>query len=165
MPEVGIVDVTWEELQPGMVIAEQHYLMTPEDIRNEAEAYEDYNPIYGDAEFAAKSDMGSMVTPFYLTLGEFVFPFRKAGKRISINTIYSKSVRESFKPILVGDLITKKFSVYEKTEKRDKKFITWLIEYTNQRGELCQKHIRTSYWVGTAQPLLKFKPSGEVVEG
>lgn len=37
-------------------------------------------------------------------------------------------------------LITKKFGVYGKYEKRDKKFITWITEYINQDGELCQRY-------------------------
>ena len=165
MPEVGVEDITWEELSPGTVMAVQHYLITPDDIREEAEAYEDHNPLYSDPEFAGKTDMGSVVAPFYLTLGEFVLPFTKVGKRISVNTIYAKSVRESFEPIRVGDMITKKFSVYEKYEKRGKNYITWLIEYINEEGELCLRHLRTSYWVGTPQPFLKFDPSGQVVAG
>ena len=45
MPEVGTVDLKWEDLVPGRVIASMTYMLTPNDIREEAEAYEDYNQI------------------------------------------------------------------------------------------------------------------------
>ena len=39
MPEVGRIDLKWEDLTPGKVIASLTYLMTLDDIREEAEAY------------------------------------------------------------------------------------------------------------------------------
>jgi len=165
MPEVGVKNITWEDLVPGKVIASQTYLMAPDDIREEAEAYEDYNPIYSDPEFAKHTDMGYVVAPFYITLGEFLPPLMKVDLKMGVNTIYSSSIKESFKPIFIGDVITKKLSVEDKFEKRGKKFFTWRIEYFNQDGELVKRHIRTSYWVGTPQPLIKLDRSGrEVVE-
>ena len=162
MPEVGTEDITLEELVAGAEITTQTYLMTPEDINKEAEAYEDYNPLYSDADFAKHTDLGYVVAPFFITLGEFVSPLRKIGKRIAINTVYSKSIRESFMPIYVGDVITKKFKVHEVYEKRGKTFITWCIDWVNQNGELVQRHLRTSYWVGSPQPLIKFNRSGKM---
>jgi acyl dehydratase len=165
MPEVGVIDIKWEDLVPGKVIASQTYLITPDDIREEAEAYEDYNPLYSDPEFAKNTDMGCVVAPFYITLGEFLPPLMKAGLKMGVNTIYSSSIKESFKPIFVGDLITKKLTVEDKFEKRGKKFYTWRFEWFNQDGELVKRHLRTSYWVGTPQPLIKLDRKGrEVVE-
>jgi len=165
MPEVGVIDIKWEDLVPGKVIASQTYLVTLEDIREEAEAYEDYNPLYSDPEFAKHTDMGYVVAPFYITLGEFLPPLMKADLKMGVNTIYSKSIRESFKPIFVGDIIKKTMILEEKYEKREKKFYTWRIEWTNQDGELVLRHLRTSYWVGTPQPLIKLDRFGrEVVE-
>ena len=86
MPEVATNDIGWDDLVPGTEITTQYYLITPEDIKKEAEAYEDYNPLYSDPEFAEKTDIGSMVFPFYITLGEFDLPFRKAGSRLSRRT-------------------------------------------------------------------------------
>jgi acyl dehydratase len=163
MPEVGVINIKWEDLVPGKEIASQTYLMTIDDIREEAEAYEDYNPLYSDIEFAQKTDIGYVVAPFYITLGEFLPPLMKVGLKMGVNTIYSKSTIESFKPIFVGDLITKKMIVEEKYEKRDKKFYTWRIEWVNQDGELVKRHLRTSYWVGTPQPLIKIDRSGREV--
>ena len=162
MPEVGTEEITLEDLASGAEITEQTYLMTLEDTRTEAEAYEDYNPLYSDPEFAKHTELGSVVAPFYITLGEFVSPLRRIGKRIATNTVYSKSIRESFKPIYIGDVITKKFIVHEGYERRGKTFITWCIDWINQNSELVQRHLRTSYWVGTPQPLIKFDRSGKM---
>jgi len=165
MPEVGTIDITWEDLVPGKVIGSLTYLITPDDIREEAEAYEDYNPLYSDPEFSKHTDIGYVVAPFYITFGEFLPPLMKHGLKMGVNTIYSSSIKESFKPIFVGDLITKKMTVEDKFEKRGKKFYTWRIEYFNQDGELVKRHLRTSYWVGTPQPLIRLDRSGrEVVE-
>lgn len=163
MPEVATNDIGWDDLVPGTEITTQYYLITPEDIKKEAEAYEDYNPLYSDPEFAEKTDIGSMVFPFYITLGEFDLPFRKVGSRLSENTVYAKSIRESFLPIRVGDIIAKKFYIEEKYEKRGKRFLTYRIDWINQNGELVHRHLRTSYWVGTPKPLIKYDPSGKVV--
>jgi acyl dehydratase len=119
--------------------------------------------LYSDPEFAKHTDIGYVVAPFYITLGEFLPPLMKQGLKMGVNTIYSSSIKESFKPIFVGDLITKKMSVEDKFEKRGKKFYTWRIEYFNQDGELVKRHLRTSYWVGTPQPLIKLDRSGREV--
>ncbi len=165
MPEVGVKDLTWEDLEPGKVIASHTYLITTEDLREEAEAYEDYNPIYSDPEFAKHTDLGYVVAPFYITLGEFLPPLMKVGLKMGVNTIYSKSIREWFKPIFVGDVITKTLVLEEKYEKRGKKFYTWRIDWTNEDGELVMRHLRTSYWVGTPQPLIRLDRSGREVVG
>jgi len=165
MPEVGRNDLKWDDLVPGKVIASQTYLMTLQDIREEAEAYEDYNPIYSDTEFAQHTDIGYVVAPFYITLGEFLPGLMKADLKMGVNTIYASSIKESYKPIFVGDLITKTLAVEDKFEKREKKFLTWRIDWVNQHGELVKRHIRTSYWVGTPQPLIKLDRTGrQVVE-
>jgi acyl dehydratase len=160
MPEVGTKDLKWEDLTPGKVIALQTYLISLDDIREEAEAYEDYNPIYSDVEFAARSDIGYVVAPFFLTLGEFVLPLLKDGMKMGVNTIFASSIKESFRPIFVGDVITKTLSVEETYEKRGKKFLVWRIEWRDQNGELVQSQLRTSYWVGTPQPLIKVDRTG-----
>jgi acyl dehydratase len=165
MPEVGRKDLKWEDLVPGKLIASQAYLMTAEDIREEAEAYEDYNPLYSDADFASKSDMGSIVAPFYVTLGEFLPGLMKADLKMGVNTVYASSIMECFKPIFVGDVITKTLAVEDTFEKRGKKFLTWRIEWVNQDGELVKRHIRTSYWVGTPQPLIRLDRQGRQVVG
>jgi hypothetical protein len=162
MPEVGTRDLRWEDLKPGTVIATQTYLMTLDDIRSEAEACEDYDPIYGDVDFASKSDIGHVVTPFYLSIGEFVLPLLKNGMKMGVNTIYASSIKESYLPICIGDVITKTLSVDETYEKRGKKFLVWRIEYRNQDGALAQLHLRTSYWVGTPQPLIGLDKQGGV---
>ena len=36
MPEVGTKDLRWDDIVPGTVVASQTYLITPEDIREEA---------------------------------------------------------------------------------------------------------------------------------
>ena len=165
MPEVGTKDLKWEDLTPGRLIASQTYLMTLDDIREEAEAYEDYNPLYSSPEYAARSDIGSVVAPFYITLGEFLPGLMKADLKMGVNTIYASSIKEHFKPIFVGDLITKTLAVEETFEKRGKKFLTWRIEWKNQDGELVKRHIRTSYWVGTPQPLIRMDRQGNQVVG
>lgn len=165
MPEVGAIDLKWEDLAPGRVIASQTYLITPDDIREEAEAYEDYNPIYSDIDFAKSTDIGYVVAPFYMTLGEFLPPLMKVDLKMGVNTVYASSIVESFKPIFIGDLITKKMSVEDKYEKRGKKFFTWRIEWTNQDGELVKRHLRTSYWVGTPQPLIRLDRYGRQMAG
>jgi acyl dehydratase len=165
MPEVGRKDLKWEDLVPGRVIASQTYLITPDDIREEAEAYEDYNPLYSDADFASKSDIGFVVAPFYITLGEFLPGLMKADLKMGVNTVYASSIKECFKPIFVGDLITKTLAVEETYEKRGKKFLVWRIEWVNQAGELVKRHLRTSYWVGTAQPLIGMDRTGRQVVG
>src|ERR1700754_5349156 len=103
MPEVGTKDLKWDDLTPGKVIATQTFLISLDDIREEAEAYEDYNPIYSDVEFAARSDLGYVVAPFYLSLGEFVLPLLKNDLKMGVNTIFASSIKESYKPIFVGD--------------------------------------------------------------
>ena len=52
----------------------------------------------------------------------------------------------------------------ETKEKGGKKFVVWRIEWTNQNGELVKRQIRTSYWVGTPQPLIKIDRSGTQVD-
>jgi acyl dehydratase len=163
MPEVGRVDLKWEDLVPGKLIASQTYMLTPDDIREEAEAYEDYNPLYSDPEFASHTDIGYVVAPFYITLGEFLPGLMKGDLKMGVNTIYSSSIKECFKPMFLGDMITKKLSVHDVFEKRGKKFLTWLIEWTNQDGELVKKQLRTSYWVGTPQPLIGIDRTGTEV--
>jgi acyl dehydratase len=162
MPEIGTRNLVWEELTPGKFVASQAYLLTLDDIREEAEAYEDYNPLYSDPEFASKSDIGFVVAPFFLSLGEFVLPLLKNDYKMGVNTIYASSVKESFKPIFVGDIITKKIYVEETYEKRGKKFLVWRIEWINQNDEMVQLHLRTSYWVGTPQPLISIDRTGAV---
>jgi acyl dehydratase len=163
MPEIGTIDLKWESLVPGHVVASQTYLITLDDIREEAEAYEDYNPIYSDIDFASKSDVGHVVAPFYLSLGEFVLPMLKIGMKMGVNTIFASSIKESYKPICIGDVITKTLSVEETYEKRGKKFLVWRIEWRNQDDELVQLHLRTSYWVGTPQPVIKIDKTGATV--
>jgi acyl dehydratase len=165
MPEVGTIDLRWDDIVPGRVVASQTYLITPEDIREEAEAYEDYNPLYSDDDFASKSDIGSVVAPFYITLGEFLPGLMKADLKMGVNTIYASSIKESFMPIFVGDAITRTLAFEDKFEKRGKKFLTWRIEWKNQRGELVKRHLRTSYWVGTPQPLIGMDRHGRQVVG
>jgi acyl dehydratase len=160
MPEVGMQDLAWENLAPGKVITSQTFLMSLDDIREEAEAYEDPNPLYSDPAFAAKCDLGYVVAPFYLTLGEFVLPLLKCGLKMGVNTIFASSIKESYKPIFVGDIITKTLSIEETYEKRGKKFLVWRIEWRNQDHDLVQLHLRTSYWVGTPQPLIRMDRSG-----
>jgi acyl dehydratase len=163
MPEIGTKNLVWDELTPGKFVASQTYLMTLDDIRGEAEAYEDYNPLYSDPDFASKSDIGFVVAPFFLSLGEFVLPLLKEDYKMGVNTIYARSVKESFKPIFVGDVITKKLYVEETYENRGKQFLVWRIEWINQDNEMVQLHLRTSYWVGTPQPVTKIDRTGAVV--
>ena len=164
MPEVGKVDLKWEDLTPGKVIASMTYMLTPDDIREEAEAYEDYNPIYSDPEFARNTEIGYVVAPFYITLGEFLPPLLRHDLKMGVNTIYASSIKESFMPMFLGDVVTKTLSIEETYEKRGKKFLVWRIEWTNQNGELLKRQIRTSYWVGTPQPLIKIDRSGTQVD-
>ena len=56
MPQVGVEEVIWDELEPGTTLVSQYYLITPDDIREEAEAYEDHKDrsdeaCYGSIEF------------------------------------------------------------------------------------------------------------------
>ena len=155
MPEVGTVDLKWEDLVPGRVIASMTYMLTPDDIREEAEAYEDYNPIYSDTAFAKNTEIGYVVAPFYITLGEFLPPLLRHDLKMGVNTIYASSIKESFMPMFLGDVVTKTLSIEETYEKRGKKFLVWRIEWKNQDGELVKRQIRTSYWVGTPQPLIR----------
>ena len=39
MPEVGKIDLKWEDLTPGKVIASMTYMLTPDDIREEADTW------------------------------------------------------------------------------------------------------------------------------
>ena len=61
--------------------------------------------------------------------------------------------------------MTKTLAFEEKFEKRGKKFLTWRIEWKNQDGELVKRHVRTSYWVGTPQPLIGMDRHGRQVVG
>src|ERR1035437_8398339 len=125
MPEVGKVDLKWEDLIPGRVIASMTYMLTPDDIREEAEAYEDYNPIYSDPAFAKNTEIGFVVAPFYITLGEFLPTLWRHDMKMGVNTIYASSIKESFMPMFLGDVVTKTLSIEETYEKRGKKFLVW----------------------------------------
>ena len=127
MPEVGKVDLKWEDLTPGRVIASMTYMLTPDDIREEAEAYEDYNPIYSDPEFAKNTEIGFVVAPFYITLGEFLPPLLRHDLKMGVNTIYASSVKESFMPMFLGDMVTKTMSIEENYKKPTKKNLFFFI--------------------------------------
>ena len=45
-------------------------------------------------EFASRSDLGHVVAPFYITLGEFLPGLLKADLKMGVNTIYSSSVKD-----------------------------------------------------------------------
>lgn len=114
-------------------------------IRRLAEAIEDLNPLYLDAEYAARSKHGNIIAPLLMvtTLGA---PELQAALMTKIpvgpkkNGIVRGFEVEFFRPLKAGDKVTVSCKV-DKIEGKESKLgfminITTVRTFTNQNGEL-----------------------------
>jgi acyl dehydratase len=129
-------------------------------IRRYAEAVEDANPLYWNAEYARNSRYGSIIAPpgfwGWLPNDPSDIPFGSQGgsqrfiARQELTTAFTEAgfgrvldgghTYEFFKPVRAGDTLTAVYKILDITEKEGKsgKFaVMWQeTRYTNQHGEL-----------------------------
>jgi len=136
----------WEDVKIGQEgMAERSFEVKMEDILAYLDGTLDNNPLFRDEEFAKKTPWGGLVAP-PLLLVPIIFWCTGTGSGSWIRTpgaINPGQKIEFYEPIRVGDTITIKAEAYDKYVKRGKKYLTYLSEFRNQRGQLVAK------WWGT----------------
>ncbi len=128
------------EVEPEVLEVEKGH------IRRFAEAVGDPNPIYKDEAFARKSKYGKIIAP--PTFLQDMATHKVASKLLDMpcpltNVLNAGAEVESYKPMMVGEVLTtrgKVVDIYEKQGKSGKLlFINFETTFTNQRGELVAK--------------------------
>jgi acyl dehydratase len=148
MPEFQTKGVMWEDMEVGSEVSTIHWFVTPHDIEMAAKLFQDDNPLYFSKSFAAGTEWGGIIAPFYFLDATFRWAnfVSRAGKKTKNYTINAHGILESFLPVRPGDQLVGKMFVHEKYVKRDKKFLTWRIEVRNEEGEIVARKFWTSYW-------------------
>jgi acyl dehydratase len=148
MPEFQKKGVVWDDMEVGSVVSTIHFFVTPTDIKMAAELFHDDNALYFSRSFAAGTEWGGIIAPFYFL--DFAFRWAtfvaRAGIKTKNYTINAHGILESFLPVRPGDQLVGKMYVHEKYVKRDKNFLTWRIEVHNEEGEMVARKFWTSYW-------------------
>jgi acyl dehydratase len=148
MPEFQKKGVVWDDMEVGSVVSTIHFFVTPTDIKMAAELFHDDNALYFSRSFAAGTEWGGIIAPFYFLDSAFRWAtfVARAGIKTKCYTINAHGVLESFLPVRPGDQLVGKMYVHEKYVKRDKNFLTWRIEVHNEEGEMVARKFWTSYW-------------------
>ena len=148
MPEFQKKGVVWDDMEVGSEVSTIHFFVTPNDIKMAAELFHDDNPLYFSKSFAAGTEWGGIVAPFYFL--DYAFRWAtfvtRAGIKTKNYTINAHGILESFVPVRPGEQLVGKMFVHDKYIKRDKKFLTWRIEVHNEEGEMVARKFWTSYW-------------------
>jgi len=120
-------------------------------IKEFADAIGDPDPIYRDADYAAKTPAGGIVAPPTF-LRTFLYEPRAAADALAVKDwsyiVHGEQEFEYFSPILAGDVLTAReriVSVTEKESRRAGRLHVAVIEtvFHNQRGEKVQVARRT----------------------
>jgi acyl dehydratase len=120
-------------------------------IKEFADAIGDDDPVYRDADYAAKTPAGGIVAPPTF-LRTFLYEPRTSVEALKVRDwsyiVHGEQEFEYFAPILAGDVLTAQeriVSVTEKESRRAGKLQIAVIETTfhNQRGEKVQVARRT----------------------
>jgi len=136
----------WEDVkigQEGMV--ERTFEVKMEDILAYVDGTLDRNPLFRDEKFAKRTPWDGVIAPPFLIV-PIIFWCTGTGSGSWIRTpgaINPGQKIEFYEPIRVGDTITIKAKSYDKYIKRGKRYLTYLSEFTNQKGQLVAK------WWGT----------------
>ena len=120
-------------------------------IKEFADAVGDEDPVYRDADYAAKTPAGGIVAPPTF-LRTFLYEPRTSAEALKVKDwsyiVHGEQEFEYFAPIVAGDVLTAQeriVSVTEKESRRAGKLQIAVIETTfhNQRGEKVQVARRT----------------------
>jgi acyl dehydratase len=140
----------WDEI----VIGEEYdstraFEIKKEDMTSYAESVLDDNPLYHDEEFAAKSHFGRLIPhPLFLVLIAFYCIDKGKCSWIrspgAMNPGQRIAMHEPFK---VGEIISVKQKSYDKWIKRNKHFVTYQLDYYNQKGTL-----KGTWWITLILP-------------
>jgi len=128
------IGVEWEptvyEIEKGM-------------IRRFAQAIDDQNPLWQDAEYAKKSQYGGIIAPpnFILTIGFEQFQQKMNALMPDTARLYGGTEAEYFQPVRPGDIITFNGKIADVSKRKGSKlgemlFVTFEMSYKNQRQEL-----------------------------
>jgi len=146
----------WEDVKIGQEgMAERSFEVKTEDILVYVDGSLDKNPLFRDEKFAKKTPWGGLIAPPFLIV-PIIFWCTGTGSGSWIRTpgaINPGQKIEFYEPIRVGDTITITAKAYDKYIKREKKYLTYLSEFRNQKGQLVAK------WWGTL--ILPFSRSNE----
>jgi 3-hydroxybutyryl-CoA dehydratase len=145
----------WDVAEIGHRSPAFSYEVTAESIADYCKAVRNDNPLYLDADAAAKGPFGGIIAP-----PTYVFkcaPLRRnevmhaqgyasPEEKRDRATPYAKSEILFQRPIRVGDTITSTVELIDKYERRGNQFITWKTEATNQNGEKVVEYTYTIIW-------------------
>lgn len=137
----------WEDVDlDGEYETDRTFTVEVEDIKVYSEGILDDNPLFNDELAAAAGPYGGLVGhPLFLTPIAFWLT-GDAGPGSWIRTpgaINPGQKIEFYEHIRPGDIIRARSRFHDKWLKRGKRYLTYLTEYYNQRGELVAK------WWGT----------------
>ena len=141
---------TYEAVEPGQKGLPTQVEVTAENIAEYASVAQNPDPRYRQAgisqEYAGEPvAMPTMVLTFAPLLRDDIaensgFVALERSKTARRQTPFAKCEIRWFAPVRAGDIITGNRRVLEKYERRGSKFVTFLVEATNQRGELVAEY-------------------------
>jgi acyl dehydratase len=145
----------WDVAEVGHRAPLFTYEVTAESIADYCQAVRNDNPLYLDAEAAAKGPFGTLIAP-----PTYIFkcaPLRRnevmhaqgyasPEEKRDRATPYAKSEIFFYRPIKVGDTITSYVELIDKYERRGNQFVTWKTEATNQDGDKVAEYTYTIIW-------------------
>jgi len=145
----------WDVAEVGHQAPPFTYKITEESIADYCKAVRSDNPLYLDADAAAKGPFGEIIAP-----PTYVFkcaPMRRnevmhaqgyasPEEKRDRATPYAKCELRFGAPIRVGDEITSVVTLHDKYERRGNQFITWRINAENQNGEEVVEYDYTIIW-------------------
>ncbi|MFX1512606.1 MAG: MaoC family dehydratase [Promethearchaeota archaeon] len=136
----------WDDVEIGKkAFEERTFEVKREDIQAYAESTQEENLLFQDEEFAKKTSWGELIAPpMFITPVLFWIAGTASGSWIRTPGAINPGQKiEFYEPIRVGDLLNIKSQAWDKYIRRGKRYLTYLSEITNQRGELVAK------WWGT----------------
>ena len=141
----------WEDVDfDGTYEIERTFEVEEEDIKTYSEGILDDNPLFNDKQAAGKGPFGGLIAhPLFLTpLGFWLTG--DSGPASWIRTpgaINPGQTIEFYEPIRPGDTIRAKTRFFDKWIKRGKRYLTYEIEFYNQKEQLAAK-----WWITLILP-------------
>jgi len=115
-------------------------------IRRFAQAIDDQNPLWQDAEYARKSQYGGIIAPpnFILTIGFEQLQQKMTTLMPDASRLHGGTEVEYYQPVRPGDTITFSGKIADVSKQEGSKlgemvFVTFGMSYKNQRQELVAK--------------------------
>lgn len=127
----------WEEIVIGEEYeSAQTFEIKKEDMLSYAEGVLDPNPLFNDEALAGKSTFGRLVPhPLFCVLIAFWCIEKGRGSWIrSLGAMNPGQRIALYEPFEVGEVISVKQKSYDKWIKRNKHYVTYQLDYYNQKG-------------------------------